>query len=137
MHDRSLSDEYALEFFYVASVVAHVSRVPVPSSPEPESVQFPNGSYAFRIMHRKTVSIDEERLKTDWKNTGPIYYHPDSVLKTRDEIEHIPGNETLLSNMKCSNWPAVVYTRYGNWPQPFDPERVVILSAVGVNPEVA
>ena len=38
-------------------------------------------------------------------------------------------NETLLNNMKWNDWPSVVYTRWGNWPQPYDAESMVIAKA--------
>jgi len=41
-----------------------------------------------------------------------------------------PRDSILLSNMRCNGWPSVIYSRWGNWPQPFDATKVVVLSAV-------
>ena len=39
-----------------------------------------------------------------------------------------PRDSILLSNMRCNEWPSVIYTRWGNWPQPFDAEKIRVLA---------
>jgi hypothetical protein len=29
--------------------------------------------------------------------------------------------------MECNGWKQMVWTRWGNWPQPFEPERMEVL----------
>ena len=33
----------------------------------------------------------------------------------------------LISNMECNDWKQIIWTRWGNWPQPFDPATAEVL----------
>lgn len=52
-------------------------------------------------------------------------------MKKELKLEEVKANPkcgpALISNMKCNGWNRVVWTRWGNWPQPFYDGKVVIL----------
>jgi len=63
-----------------------------------------------------------------------MYYHPGSTITSLDQVKagKTPGSigHALIGNMECNNWDAVIWTRWGNWPQPFDAAKHEICRAV-------
>jgi hypothetical protein len=59
-----------------------------------------------------------------------VYYHPDSKVLTEAEIaaKGDPRDSILLSNMRCNKWPSVIYSRWGNWPQPYEAGKCEVLA---------
>lgn len=99
--------------------------------PDPAGVRFPEDAYAFRIWSRVEVPNGDDVLKGKRQNEGPLYYHPGSTVTTLEQLE-APDcgynvGRILLSNMRNNGWPAVIWTRWKNWPQPYDPAKQVIL----------
>lgn len=115
-------------FYSAGSFFADQTRVEV-NSADPEAVKFPDGAYAFVLRQHNEVEIDGVIYRSAETQSTPFtYYHPDSCLKTLDEVLADPrSGPYLASNMRVNRWDRVVYTRYGNWPQPFDPASTVIL----------
>ncbi|MBE3138868.1 MAG: hypothetical protein IMZ63_03525, partial [Actinobacteria bacterium] len=59
---------------------------------------------------------------------GKLYYHPDSKITTIAEVRCMQGdNKTLLKNMECNKWDKMIWSRWGNWPQPYDSKTVEII----------
>lgn len=99
-------------------------------SPDPCKVKWPKNAYAFYIESQESVTVNGTVLSSDRKRIGPVYYHPDSKIETIDEVRKNPNaGPCLASNMENNGWDKVIWTRWGNWPQPYDSKKTVILEA--------
>ena len=120
-----------VRFFAPGSFCANDWTVPVESA-DPRAVAWPENAYAFTLHERTDVMDGPETFKGEARQIGPMYYHPDSKVLTEAEIaakaDH--RDSILLSNMRSNKWPKVIYSRWANWPQPFDAEKCVVLGAV-------
>lgn len=119
-----------VRFLSPGSFCANEWTAPV-DSVDPQAVTWPENAYAF-TMHERVDMIDgPETFKGEAKQIGPVYYHPDSKVVTKEDIaaKGDPRDRILLSNMKCNGWPAVIESRWGNWPQPYEADKACILSA--------
>lgn len=132
----SKSTEWRVVFYYSGSFVAETSMSePFSKRPEPLTVKVPEHAYAFAINRRSVATIDGEELSGQYEQVGPIYYHPDSVVTTLAQLEagdhpsHLKPTRILLSNMRLNKWPAVIWSRFGHWPQPFDAKDCEVLPA--------
>jgi hypothetical protein len=98
------------------------------ASLDPYAVEWPDSAYAFTLHEREDVVEGETRYTGKGHQVGPIYYHPDSKIESLEEVERNPkASAILVSNMRCNNWSHVVWTRWGNWPQPFDAKLHAVL----------
>ena len=125
MHSRKV--RYA-RFLTPGSFVATDEIVEVDSL-DPYAAVWPRSAYAFRLYEREDIVRGDEVFKGEDKPVGPLYYHPDSKIVTREEIvaRNDPRDRILLSNMEINGWPSVIFSRWGNWPQPYRPGEDVIL----------
>lgn len=116
------------EFLSQGLIVANSWHVPL-VNPDPHAVKWPDNAYAFRIYQREDV-VDGETVYTGTAHPrGALYFHPDSVVETLDQVKANPkATPILISNMECNNWHAVVWCRSGGWPQPFDQDVMQVLS---------
>ncbi|MDP1712450.1 MAG: hypothetical protein Q8K86_08335 [Candidatus Nanopelagicaceae bacterium] len=99
---------------------------------DPDDVEWPDGAYAF-TMHQRDDVVDDDgvEFKGEPKQTGPVYYHPDSKIESLAEVAKNPqATKMLLDNMRCNEWTHVVWTRWGNWPQCFDPKKTTVLKRI-------
>ncbi|MEN6549998.1 MAG: hypothetical protein ABFE07_28475 [Armatimonadia bacterium] len=95
---------------------------------DPEDVEWPKNAYAFRIMERTDVVHDGETYKGKAEQVGPLYYHPDSRVETLEEVRQNPrATDTLISNMRCNKWNRIIWTRWNNWPQPYEAKEIRVL----------
>jgi hypothetical protein len=119
-----------VRFLSPGSFCANEWTMPVESA-DPSAVVWPENAYAFTIHERVDMRDGAETFKGEAKQIGPVYYHPDSKVVTKEEIaaKGDPRDRILLSNMQCNGWPAVIESRWGNWPQPYEADKVRILSA--------
>lgn len=102
------------------------------ASEDPQKVHWPDDAYAFTLHRREDVTVDGAEYQGKREQVGPIYYHPDSVVQTLEEAKANPkATPVLISNMECNDWGSVVWTRWGNWPQPFDPAEIQVLPKGG------
>lgn len=116
-------------FYFPGSFVANETERDVESL-DPHSVAWPDGAYAFALYERTDLHDGPDTYTGKAKRIGPLYYHPDSKVETLEEVErNHPGERILISNMRCNRWPAVVWSRYGGWPQPFDAAKACVLGA--------
>lgn len=113
----------------VGESVSHESTMPI----DPAKVEWPENAYAFSIGERIDVHDGSEVFKGEHRQIGPVYYHPDSVVQTVEDVEAGRGlarnkkTDILLINMRGNGWDRVVWSRWGNWPQPYDPDKHQIL----------
>jgi hypothetical protein len=115
-------------FWSPGSFVGESWDVPIGGTP-PDRVEWPARAYAFSVHERTDVVDGGETFVGKASQVGPTYYHPDSVVKTLEEVRISEGERSILfANMECNGWSSVVYSRWGNWPQPFDPAKAVILT---------
>lgn len=90
------------------------------------SLKFPEHAYAFQIIERQDVVEGTKVYKGEEKVSG-FYYHADSKVETIEELKRNPkASEILISNMKNNKWDKIVWSRFGNWPQNFTKNDVVL-----------
>ncbi len=119
--------KFFAEFLAPGSFVAENWAVEVKST-DPYSVEWPENAYAFAIYAREDVVDGDNTYKGEPQQVGPTYYHPDSKVESLEEVE-VNSNATqiLVENMKANGWSHIVWSRWGNWPQPFDPNKARVL----------
>lgn len=97
---------------------------------DPARIEWPDNAYAFELYEREDMVDGETRYKGEPKQIGQTYYHPSSKIETLEQVRANPNKGScLVSNMECNNWDRVIWTRWGNWPQPFDAAKMTVLSA--------
>lgn len=115
-------------FLAPGSFVANEWTTPVESL-DPNAVAWPDNAYAFTLHERVDLHDGPELFKGAEKQIGPMYYHPDSKVKTLAEVKADPASTRILvSNMECNGWGSLIYSRWGNWPQPFDATKHRVLA---------
>lgn len=119
-----------VRFLSPGSFCANDWTVPIEST-DPLDVTWPENAYAFTLHERVDVMDGPEAFKGEAKQVGPVYYHPESKVLSAAEIaaKGDPRDSILLSNMRCNDWPNVIYSRWGNWPQPYEAGKVRVLGA--------
>lgn len=121
---------YRIQFLQPGSFVANERWELFTTKPDPRSVHFTERDYAFQIFEREDVIDDAGgTFKGKESALGPVYYHPDSKLETLDEIKarNDPRDKILISNCVTNGWSTLILTRWGHWPQPYDPNTHAIL----------
>jgi hypothetical protein len=102
-------------------------------SKKPEEIEFSSRAYAFSIHKRMVLYDAGDKYLGEPQQIGKTYYHPASFITTLEQLQY--GNypkgldlgRCLVSNMECNKWQAMIWTRWSNWPQPYDPELIEIL----------
>lgn len=118
---------YYVTFWAPGSFVANDWTVTV-DSPDPHKVEWPDSAYAFRLFKREDVIDGDKTYQGKPKQVGPTYYHPDSAIQSLDEVRTNPkASRILVSNMECNGWKQIIWTRWMNWPQPFEPGKMQVL----------
>ena len=98
---------------------------------DPATVEWPDNAYAFTLHERVDVMDGTETFTGKEHQIGPMYYHPDSKVLSEAEIaaRGDSRDRILLANMRNNKWPSVIYSRWGNWPQPYVADKVRVLGA--------
>ncbi len=97
---------------------------------DPNGIEWPENAYAFTLHEREDVIDGETTYTGPVHRIGPMYYHPDSKVETLDEARRNPNaSDILIRNMEGNHWDSIIWSRCGNWPQPFDADKAVVLSA--------
>lgn len=95
---------------------------------DPYAIEWPNNAYAFTLHEREDIVDGDARFTGKARQIGPTYYHPDSTIETLDEVKANPkAGAVLVSNMQINRWDRVVWSRWGNWPQPYKDGEVKVL----------
>lgn len=95
---------------------------------KPEDVEWPENAYAFTLWTRTDIAEGDDVFKGEAQKIGKMYYHPDSKVENYDMVKRNPNaNEILLSNMKNNHWQHIVWSRWGNWPQPYDMSKHAVV----------
>ena len=96
--------------------------------PQPQEVEIPENAYAFEIYQREDIVEGGKTYKGDAIQIGKTYYHPDSLVTNLEETKnHKNASDILIRNMECNKWENVIWTRWGNWPQPYNAENMEVL----------
>lgn len=110
------------------SFVANEWTAPVDSL-DPRDVPWPDRAYAFTLHRREDVIDGDQTFTGKAEQIGPTYYHPDSKVESLDEVRGNPNATSILvSNMKMNGWTHIVWSRWGNWPQTFDPAKDEVIA---------
>src|SRR5262245_52935342 len=98
------------------------------AGPDPHAVVWPGHAYAFRLYRREDVTDGDDTYTGVPQQIGKTYYHPHSTVQTYEEAQRNPkATPILLGNMRRNGWNRIVWTRWGTWPQPFDPATTEVL----------
>ena len=104
------------------------SRVEPVKTTDPLEIEWPEDAYAFEFFEETTITTDDGVVCKGTRDVdGKRYYHPDSLLKTLEEIPDTSENSILRYNMISNERNAVITTRSEDRFVLFDPERDVIL----------
>ena len=114
-----------VEFLYAGSFTADCRAEEVGHA-DPALIDVPDGAYAFRFFDVQEIEDEGTVLRSDRLNKSMTFY-PDGVLTTVEQAREMPNSRILVSNMEGNGWPAVVFSRYGNFPQPFNPAKDAII----------
>lgn len=114
-------------FFGTGSFVAENWKTDLTSG-DPREVKWPQNAYAFTLHRREDVTVDGTVYRGTPDQLGPMYYHPDSVVEDLDQVKANPrATKVMIDNMRINEWPQIIWTRWGNWPQVFDADRMQVL----------
>ena len=118
---------YYVNFFSPGSFVADSWTKDI-DDPDPKKVEWPERAYAF-TLHKRTDVVDGKQVfRGSPKQIGPMYYHPDSKVENiRAAKKNKKSTPILISNMENNGWKEIVWSRWGNWPQPFDRKKSAVL----------
>ncbi len=124
MHKQTV---HYVTFWSPGSFVANEQTVTVNTS-DPRKVEWPDSAYAFRLFRREDVIDGDKTYEGKPEQIGKTYYHPDSAIQSYDEAKTNPrATAILLDNMRINGWPQIIWTRWGNWPQHYDPATMEVL----------
>lgn len=129
------SYSYWIEYHTPGLIVGESYTVDCDVPPSWEDIRFPDNAYAATLWQREDVIDGAEVYRGQPERIGKqFYYHPDSRITTLEQLKNgdhgFEVGPALLSNMRCNRWDAVVWSRWGDWPQPYDPEDIEILPAL-------
>lgn len=118
---------FYVTFLSPGSFVANESTREV-KSPDPRNVAWPDSAYAF-TMHRREDVIDGGAVYHGKpEQIGPTYYHPASKVESIDEVRLNPNaSGVLIANMENNGWTHIIWSRWGNWPQPYEAGKAEVL----------
>lgn len=95
---------------------------------DPNAIQWPDNAYAFRFFQRTDVTDGTQCYTGKARSVGLLYYHPDSKVETFEQVKRHPNSTPMLiRNMEGNKWTHIIWTRWNNWPQPYDKKAMVIL----------
>lgn len=118
---------FVVTFFCPGTLFAESYEREVVSS-DPYKVEFPENAYCFQIHSREDVIDGATVYRGSPIQIGPTYYHPDSKVETIAQAQNNKkSSTTLLDNMRYNKWEHIVWSRYGNWPQPYVPGDHIVL----------
>lgn len=119
--------KYWAEFYHVGFFFAGRSSQAV-EFPNCELIKkWPDSAYCYRFYKQDEIIEGNKVFKGEVEQVGLTYYHPESQVKNLEQVKKDPNNQILASNMKSNGWKYVIFSRFGNFPQPFDPNKDMIV----------
>ncbi len=118
--------QHWVEFLSPGFITGETREIKIDHS-DASAVKWPQDAYAFRLYRQPIIDDGVEVYRAEKRQIGPLWYHPDSKIETLDQVKKRPGESILINNMEGNNWPQIIWTRWGNWPQPYDPETTKIM----------
>jgi hypothetical protein len=131
IQEMKKSTEWFARFYFSGAFIADTVDLPI-SGDDPYAVHWPEGAYAFTIHSQDLVIDGDDVYRKEKKRVGPMYYHPHSEVQALEQvINDSRATKTLVQNMKHNQWSHIVWSRFGDWPQPYvDGEHVVLASTL-------
>lgn len=119
---------FFVQFFAPGAIVAESWTHNIPC-PDQKQIKWPDHAYCCRIYQREDVVDGKNVYRGEPKKIGPLWFHPDSKVETLAEVrKNGKATSTLISNMEINGWTHIVWSRWGNWPQPFDAKKDRVLT---------
>jgi hypothetical protein len=120
---------YWLKWMATGSFATNESIESVDALPHVQDLIWPDRAYAVQAYQRTDI-VDGEgnEYKGKEQDVGPLWYHPDSFIRSLEDVRsrNDPDDKILISNMENNQWSHVIYSRWGNWPQPYEAKRMKI-----------
>jgi len=92
------------------------------------NIIWPKGAYAVAFYEREDIVDKGKTYKGNLKQIGKLLYHPDSKIETLKQVKvNHPEKRILIENMETNNYKSIIWTRFEDWPQPFDEKETEIL----------
>ena len=101
-----------IEFAFPGILFSDTSAKKIAKRLPPEKVKMPKGAFGFRFFSRLEITRDKEVLQGKNKDYSPWHYFG-RKMTLADVIREKPGENILISNMKCNDMKAIVFTQYG------------------------
>jgi len=116
-------------FYYIGSLVASTKDIELPAELRPEEIEFPKYAYCFNLYKVITIEDDGILYKSDPISSDRFYWHPDSYITDYYEVKqcHTERGKYLLDNMERNGWERMIWTRYKDFPLPYNPDTDIIL----------
>jgi hypothetical protein len=120
-----------LRFLSPGSFVANERDVDVEATFDPATsrVDWPQSAYAFDVFEQQSVVVGGKEFKSAAVRVGKQYWHHDSRIYAVEDLEAMKAaSPILLSNCRCNGWKHVIFSRFGNWPQPYESKDIELLT---------
>lgn len=92
-----------------------------------EHIEWPDRAYCCKLGRQTVQIVGDEVLRGAVKWDPRTFYHPLSIIQTIDQVKRNPSaSEILVRNMECNRWDRVVWSRWQNWPQPYNATKDVV-----------
>lgn len=116
-----------IKFYRPGTLFSEDWNVEVDEHPALEDIEWPESAYLARMCQREDVVEGDTEFKGKLEYVGKSIFHPNSQVMAFEDVKNDSrATDILVSNMKCNKWSHVVWSRWGNCPQPFDPEKDVV-----------
>lgn len=123
-----MKSKWIVEFFTPGSFCSDTWEKEYDKEIKPESVKWPDNAYAFCVYRQDCVENNGKKFYAKREQIGKMYYHPDSQITNIEQTtKHSNATSTLINNMKRNGWDNMIWTRWGNWPQPYNKNKMLIL----------
>ena len=97
-------------------------------NPDPLSIEWPDNAYAFSLHRQEDVIDGDSTYSGKPEQIGPLYYHPESKIETLEEVKkNRASSKILIDNMEINKWNKIIWSRWNNWPQPYEPEKMEVI----------
>lgn len=122
---------YRYVTFYIPGIIFGKSYNKEIETLDPKEIEWPDNAYAFTLHEREDIIEGDKVYRSTPVQIGPMYYHPDSKIETLEEVKANRSNrkvDILINNMEINRYDKIIWTRWGNWPQPYSEDKISILN---------
>lgn len=101
----------------------------VVESTDPDQIVWPDNAFSFTLHKREDVHDNDQIYRGTPEQLGGYFFHPDSKVETIEEVLKNPNSNNILKlNVEANNWTHIAWSRWNNYPTPFNPHKDKVLS---------